>query len=635
MKPPPTGPRYSSNIDEFRNPIGQGKNKDTLEEMMTKIRESQRTPPTEEMKNVARNKELQDMKDMLEKANPKSVKNPADMDFLGSNKPSEPPMSSPLDVKSMSDDPLGFLKNKEPVSKVSQPLEVLEAPPKPANPIEVLDKNAQPIQPMEVLEKPTFPKSPELPSPLPKEGLENATGQSFLNKLMNNKTAGLTAAGLGAAGLASLKPEDKGPQAALPPSTPNQPSAPLTLDEPGVGKDTNLFTRASKALQAHTPEIAAEKSNKLQAGVAQAVKEASAKDPKVQKVLSEVAKDTGYQVGTIENLMAAQKTRDDALFANDIAKYGLMIGTGLSGTDYKKMGGDILDEKRKEADKPVKDFEAKVANQKNDPKSQDSVTARAIAAKLGFPFGENVSAADIEKRMPGIESLNRSKETAQIRADAMREAALNRAEAREQRRADKKEQEQRLKDQFGANQSEHYQKMALSDTKDLRKEFDDSEKVLKQAMMSKNNWVSSSALGTMVAKARGERGALTEEDVTRYVRNPTLAGKAISWLNKQATGTIPEADADTIGAVEKALQGQLQDHLDRRYKQISNMYSTTTGIDPEVAYKRIRGIVPGSENENNSNTGSIPPRNKLKVGDIVDGHTYLGGDPGKKESWKE
>lgn len=159
-----------------------------------------------------------------------------------------------------------------------------------------------------------------------------------------------------------------------------------------------------------------------------------------EEAAAELAK--GYQLGTKENLEETQG-RGNLLrtlagisdigtdYMNLTKSAGDMFVSKPSDFKYQKTTGDNF---RKMADKEEADLKEKIANQKNDPKSETSVTMRKMFADMGFAFGDNVSAADLEKMLPGATNMYtqqqaqeaRSKELALDRQLRREEGALNR-----------------------------------------------------------------------------------------------------------------------------------------------------------------------------------------------------------------
>jgi hypothetical protein len=156
---------------------------------------------------------------------------------------------------------------------------------------------------------------------------------------------------------------------------------------------------------------------------------------------------TGTSIGTDAELQAAMAQRDSnrAGFDKqrrvlDFERAAQLMGSGMSGTNYAATGGASLEAEGKEledrakfADQPVKDLDARIANQENDPGSASSQSVRALATKMGFNFGDNVSAADIKKQVPQMTSYINHLETVEMlkqRGQAMAENRRDKADSK-------------------------------------------------------------------------------------------------------------------------------------------------------------------------------------------------------------
>lgn len=112
---------------------------------------------------------------------------------------------------------------------------------------------------------------------------------------------------------------------------------------------------------------------------------------------------TGTTLGSDQGLKDAQNQRDKETLINQLGKSAALIGAGLARAT-PGAADSIFDQNIKDANNRVGDYQARLANQDSDPKSAASQAMRGIALKMGFQFGDQVSAADIQKQIPSLTS---------------------------------------------------------------------------------------------------------------------------------------------------------------------------------------------------------------------------------------
>lgn len=95
------------------------------------------------------------------------------------------------------------------------------------------------------------------------------------------------------------------------------------------------------------------------------------------------------------------------------------------------------------------------------------------------------------------------------------------------------------------------------------------------------------ALGPLEAKALGERGVLTERDVTRYVQNPQIAKQVYGTYLRWSQGKLQSADAENIRRLNNILKSEAQAQRNRAYDTVSRQYSKSMGVSPEEARELI------------------------------------------------
>lgn len=148
--------------------------------------------------------------------------------------------------------------------------------------------------------------------------------------------------------------------------------------------------------------------------------EASKVDLEERKKYSEILKD-------------AIKQRDMSQLIGQLGKAGALIGSGIGGTVErgtvtKPVGGEIFDKIIDLASQPISDVEklkaVEIEDRKNNPKSSESIAARAIMTEFGIKVPETATAAFLEKQFPSIasltsrrEAIERSKEAAKLKRE--------------------------------------------------------------------------------------------------------------------------------------------------------------------------------------------------------------------------
>lgn len=101
------------------------------------------------------------------------------------------------------------------------------------------------------------------------------------------------------------------------------------------------------------------------------------------------------------------------------------------------------------------------------------------------------------------------------------------------------------------------------------------------------NTIASSAMGAKMAKAMGEVGVLTEEDIARYVRSGKLTQGAADKLLKWKNGVPSDATLDEIEQISKAMKGSFDTRIQPIYNRYVNILSRNYKITPEDAAMRL------------------------------------------------
>lgn len=131
-----------------------------------------------------------------------------------------------------------------------------------------------------------------------------------------------------------------------------------------------------------------------------------------------------------------------------------------------------------------------------------------------------------------------------------------------------------------------------------------------------NGGQSLSMLGPRIAKGiAGEVGVLTEQDVTRYVKNPELIEGLMDSLTKIQSGKLTESSYENIKRLLDISKQSSQDKMDTAVIREASLLSKREGIDIEEAYRLlddtykadIAGIERIKESKKDSNTDSDAP----------------------------
>lgn len=198
---------------------------------------------------------------------------------------------------------------------------------------------------------------------------------------------------------------------------------------------------------------------------------------------------------------------------------------------------------------------------KNDPNSEISKSAREFAKKLGLKPSDNISYSNLAPLMQEARLKKQFEESvaARLEASAARkeEAKLNR-ELRER--------------QFGDKQSEDDLKAVERYSSAVRKteEWKTADKMLAsvdtiQSLAKEANAQGGQALsmlGPKVAKGiAGEVGVLTEQDVTRYVQDPSLVGSIRDSLLKAKSGKLSDVSYDNIMRMVDIMKAKARDNM--------------------------------------------------------------------------
>lgn len=100
-------------------------------------------------------------------------------------------------------------------------------------------------------------------------------------------------------------------------------------------------------------------------------------------------------------------------------------------------------------------------------------------------------------------------------------------------------------------------------------------------LAKQGNTVAFSGVGIKMAKAMGEVGVMTEQDIKRYVNSRMITQKAADILSDWTRGKPSEATINEIEDISSAMKTAYQDKLQPRYDKFINAYSNIEGLKPE------------------------------------------------------
>jgi hypothetical protein len=227
------------------------------------------------------------------------------------------------------------------------------------------------------------------------------------------------------------------------------------------------------------------------------------------------------------------------------------------------------------------------------------------------------------QRQAAADRVAAQREIAQMRADAQRDAA----EARRQAAADKAA----AKGGGGLNDKDRY---AVEDrmgddfraqTKNYVTELDSAKKIL--SLPTDRRWspIEQQSAIVMLNKILDPNSVVREGEFDRVAQAQGVFQRAQLALEKLTTGATlsPQLAADIRGvadfyntASQKRLDAIAQDYTERASRR---------GID----HRNVVGV------RTSASTPSAPaPQPPPKIGDIVDGHRFKGGDPKQASSWE-
>lgn len=105
------------------------------------------------------------------------------------------------------------------------------------------------------------------------------------------------------------------------------------------------------------------------------------------------------------------------------------------------------------------------------------------------------------------------------------------------------------------------------------------------ALAKSGNTTATSALGIKMAKALGEVGVMTEEDVVKYIESKKLTQKVADKYMQWMQGKISDMTLDEIQIVADAVKNSMKEKQQAVYGTYTNRLARVHGISPkEAAY---------------------------------------------------
>lgn len=262
----------------------------------------------------------------------------------------------------------------------------------------------------------------------------------------------------------------------------------------------------------------------------------------------------------------------------------------------------------------VKNVELKRAEKLKDPNSAESKNSRELMKKQGLEVPDNMSAEQLQRMFPQLVQLQSAREASKSRAE---ESKMRRMEFDERMSMLKKDQQntlenrRRLASQFEEQQANKYQNdlVKLDEYKEANK-IENAIQNLRPLLQDAKTMggPSLAMLGPKVAKGiAGEVGVLTEQDVTRYIQNPSIAGKTRQSLVKLSTGKLDQATAQDLERLMNIMEAKAKDQKNNAYNTAATRFSRGANIEFDKARALLDPNYPMPEGEGQPQTPAQQP----------------------------
>lgn len=233
--------------------------------------------------------------------------------------------------------------------------------------------------------------------------------------------------------------------------------------------------------------------------------------------------------------------------------------------------------------------EERIARERGDPASAYNIAkVRRLAAAYGMPFEEvagKLTADEFddyrERKLREADLALREKER-RVRQDEnlglRREAFL----AREDERRDRARE--RVLDAFDKDPG----------VRKIRDQKSAAERGISMLAEAATNPVAAEAVKSMLARASGEVGAMTDQDIARFGGSRALAARATQAAAQLATGRLTEENRRFMTQVAEAMQRSADTALASRAKTLAKSRAKASGID-EADILDMLGYAPEPE----------------------------------------
>ena len=116
-----------------------------------------------------------------------------------------------------------------------------------------------------------------------------------------------------------------------------------------------------------------------------------------------------------------------------------------------------------------------------------------------------------------------------------------------------------------------------------------------QNLVGQGNTVAAGALGVKMAKAMGEVGVLTDQDVARYVVSGRLDRMAADKLSKWLRGVPSDATQAEISQISQVLRDSFSEKIQPVYNEYLESFASVEGLTPDEVSKKM--AIPYSTNK--------------------------------------
>lgn len=242
--------------------------------------------------------------------------------------------------------------------------------------------------------------------------------------------------------------------------------------------------------------------------------------------------------------------------------------------------------------------------------------SQAVAAVVGQDLNSKQLEAITQKGLQAFDKLLaidprnqtlREEKRLFLGAASDRRKALERTE--EQRRVQQaKEQQAVVKEAKSLRKEDRQLAVKFTDQvrtdsqlKDLGKSLEQAKRVESLAKEALTNPIAAGTVSRAVAKAAGEVGRLTEEDVKAFQLGAagSLPQRFTSTMKKMAKGTLTEEEVQFLTNLSAALEQRIQTDIGNRRTELARAFSKATNISEQDLIEFAGGI-PGTQQTDES-----------------------------------